>query len=323
MLDQLRLESYGCCCKMRVTTAVSLLGWVGIITSVLAVLGGIVVAVVPPVISKQLIWILPGVVIILIFLIPLIINSFLIKRNRAGSFSGVKSIIQIICKFFLSLELIASLVLLFSMAALIALTVLGSSLLAGITDAANNGDLSQGLNLTGEQLQGWNNVQQVIQDSSKYEDYEACEILSQQANKVRQGLGELSGLSGDQPAPDPAAVLRCLSDAGPVFLAIFILAFVMALVWLIFLCLAIHGIRKNRKTLLNAYIIFNILLLLVPIALQILSLFTQPDPANILVGVIPGIIGNIVSFAYHIGFFVVLYNMMDVSLDYAQEMKRI
>merc|ERR1712154_416832 len=173
-------------------------------------------------------------------------------------------------------------------------------------------------NLTGEQLQGLNSVQQIIQDSSKYEDYEACEILSQQANKGRQGLGELSGLSGDQPAPDPAAVLRCLSDAGPVFLAIF-----MALVWLIFLCLAIHGIRKNRKSLLNAYIIFNILLLLVPIALQILSLFTQPDPANILVGVIPGIIGNIVSFAYHIGFFVVLYNMMDVSLDYAQEMKRI
>ena len=39
MLDQLRLESYGC--KMRVTTAVSLLGWTGIITGVLAIIAGI------------------------------------------------------------------------------------------------------------------------------------------------------------------------------------------------------------------------------------------------------------------------------------------
>ena len=41
MLDQLRLESYGLCCKMRVTTAVSLLGRVGIIISSLGLMAGI------------------------------------------------------------------------------------------------------------------------------------------------------------------------------------------------------------------------------------------------------------------------------------------
>ena len=92
---------------------------------------------------------------------------------------------------------------------------------------------------------------------------------------------------------------------------------------MVFLCLAIHGVRKNRKSLLNAYIIFNILLLVGPIALQILSLFTQPEPVNILSSVIPSILGNILVFLYHMGFFVVLYNMMDVSLDYDHEMKRI
>ena len=40
MLDHLRLESYGFCCKMRVTTAVALLGWVGIIISTLGFLSG-------------------------------------------------------------------------------------------------------------------------------------------------------------------------------------------------------------------------------------------------------------------------------------------
>jgi len=324
MLDQLRLEKYGCCCKIRVTTAVSLLGWVGLIVSVLAVLAGILVAVVPPVVTNpnQLIWILPGGVMILIFLIPLVINSILLKRNRARSFSGVKSIIQIICKFFLSLELICSLILVFSMAAMIALTALGSSLLELISNSANNGNLAQSLNLTGEELQGWNNFQEIVEDSKKFEDFEACDKLSDQANKVRQGLGELSGIP-DQTNVDPAAVVRCVSDAFPYFMAIFILAFVMAFVWLIFLCLAIHGVRKNRKNLVNAYIIFNILLLVVPIVLQILSLFTQTDQVTPLFGVVPSIIGNILLFSYHIGFFVVLYNMMDVSLDYGHEMKRI
>ena len=53
MLDQLRLESYGCCCRMKVYTAVALLGWVGIITSVLAVIAGITVAVLSTLYSHQ------------------------------------------------------------------------------------------------------------------------------------------------------------------------------------------------------------------------------------------------------------------------------
>ena len=126
MLEQLRLESYGCCCKMRVTTAVGILGWIGIIISILFIIGGILLAVIPPVVNSDLlILIVPGVVIILVWLLPLIINSILIKRNRACSFGGVKSLIQIICKIFLSLELIYSLVLFFSMLTLLTLTVVG------------------------------------------------------------------------------------------------------------------------------------------------------------------------------------------------------
>merc|ERR1711913_98890 len=58
MLDQLRLESY-CCCKLRLTTAVAVLGWVGILVSVLVIVGGILLAVIPPVLSEQFILILP------------------------------------------------------------------------------------------------------------------------------------------------------------------------------------------------------------------------------------------------------------------------
>ena len=87
MLDQLRLESYGC--KMRVKTAVSLLGWAGIIISVLGVLGGILLAVVTPPEFSELgmgFYIFLFLYIFFIFLMLLTMNIFLIKRNRAGSF---------------------------------------------------------------------------------------------------------------------------------------------------------------------------------------------------------------------------------------------
>merc|ERR1711953_461300 len=138
MLDQLRLESY-CCCKLRLTTAVAVLGWVGVLGSVLVIVGGILLAVIPPVLSEQFILILPGVILILIWLIPLIINSILIKRNRAGSFSGVKSIIQVICKIFLSLELIVSIILILSM---LALTAVGTNLPGIVGNVINNANLS-------------------------------------------------------------------------------------------------------------------------------------------------------------------------------------
>merc|ERR1712079_860853 len=309
MLDQLRLESY-CCCKLRLTTAVAVLGWVGVLVSVLVIVGGILLAVIPPVLSEQLI-------LILIWLIPLIINSILIKRNRAGSFSGVKSIIQVICKIFLSLELIVSIILIFSMLAMIALTAVGTNLPGIVGNVINNGNLS----LTSDERQGLSQLEQIFRNGSQYEDFAACDVIKQQVEAARRNLGEPT--VSQAPDLDSAALLRCLKDASPIFMAIFIVALAMALLWMIFLCLAIHGVRKNRKSLLNAYIIFNILLLVGPIALQILSLFTQPEPVDILSSVISSILGNILVFLYHMGFFVVLYNMMDVSLDYDHEMKRI
>ena len=316
MLDQLRLESY-CCCKLRLTTAVAVLGWVGVLVSVLVIVGGILLAVIPPVLSEQFILILPGVILILIWLIPLIINSILIKRNRAGSFSGVKSIIQVICKIFLSLELIVSIILIFSMLAMIALTAVGTNLPGIVGNVINNANLS----LTSDERQGLSQLEQIFRNGSQYEDFAACDVIKQQVEAARRNLGEPT--VSQAPDLDSAALLRCLKDASPIFMAIFIVALAMALLWMVFLCLAIHGVRKNRKSLLNAYIIFNILLLVGPIALQILSLFTQPEPVDILSSVIPSILGNILVFLYHMGFFVVLYNMMDVSLDYDHEMKRI
>ena len=177
MLDQLRLESYGC--NMRVTTAVSLLGWAGIIISVLSILSGILVAVIATVASPPMfrklgmgIYTTSGVVVIIIFLMLLIMNILLIKRNRAGSFDLVKKMLANICKLFLSLELIASLGLVIFMAALTAL-------------------------------------------SSKLYSF--------------------------------------------VLVALLIVAIIMCLVWMIFVCLAIHGVRKNSKSLLNVYIKYSIL----------------------------------------------------------------
>merc|ERR1712212_909020 len=126
----------------------------------------------------------------------LIMNIFLIKRNKAGSFDLVKKMLRIICKFFLSLELIVSLGLFILMTTLTAL-------------------------------------------------------FSKSYSFVN--------------------------------LVMFIVIIIMSLVWMIFVCLAIHGVRKNRKNLLRAYIIFTLVLALMQL-LRILSIFTKSDP---LVVVIP------------------------------------
>ena len=46
-----------------------------------------------------------------------------------------------------------------------------------------------------------------------------------------------------------------------------------------------------------------------------LFIFTPSDVATVLVGVVPRVLLSIVYFFYHLGFFVVLYNIMDVSLE--------
>ena len=96
MLDQLRLESYGFCCKMRVDSAVSLLGWMGIIISSLGLMAGIALVIVSSldIISRYF----SGLAII-IPLVLLMLNIFLIKRNSARSFIGVKNILRILCIF--------------------------------------------------------------------------------------------------------------------------------------------------------------------------------------------------------------------------------
>merc|ERR1711988_842398 len=193
MLDQLRLESY-CCCKLRLTTAVAVLGWVGVLVSVLVIVGGILLAVVPPVLTEEFILILPGVVLILI--------CILIKRNRAGSFSGVKSIIQVICKIFLSLELIVSIILIFSMLAMIALTAVGTNLPGIVGNVINNANLS----LTSDERQGLSQLEQIFRNGSQYEDFAACDVIKQQVEAARRNLGEPA--VSQAPDLDSAALLR-------------------------------------------------------------------------------------------------------------------
>lgn len=138
-MDQRRLESYFRWFRMKVTTTVSFLAWTGIIISVLAIIAGILTAVllnremdsnakilryVPIIISPlspyplyELLPLpnipllslpniprtIPGVIIL--FIILLLISILLLKKNSIGNCCGV---IRIICKFFLSIHLIAS-----------------------------------------------------------------------------------------------------------------------------------------------------------------------------------------------------------------------
>ena len=125
MLDQHILKSYGFGYKMRVTTAVSLLGWVGIIISSQALIGGFFLVIVPSSLTfnddiyGDLSMMMPktktenpaiitfGVVLFILSLALLILNIILIQRNRSASFIGVKRILRTLCYFWLSLQLIA------------------------------------------------------------------------------------------------------------------------------------------------------------------------------------------------------------------------
>ena len=124
MLDHLRLESYGFCCKMRVTTAVTLLGLAGIIISFTDLIAGILAAldnyetvqhshhsIFPPIFHSKFSFsildeFIPYSLSHIIFIIPLIMNIILIKRNCARNFIGVRSVIRIICIFYFSFYLI-------------------------------------------------------------------------------------------------------------------------------------------------------------------------------------------------------------------------
>ena len=238
MLDQLSLESYGC--RMRVTTAVSILGWMGIIISVLVIIADILAAsmdfsLLSEYASALMVIVYVFIVVmIIIFLILLIMNTFLIKRNSARSFSGVKSIIKIICKFNLSIQMIVSILIISG--SLVQITVTGKLTSASLPD---------------------------------------------------QNL--VSSLS--------LASVIC----------------VVGIVWMIFLSLAIHGIRKNRKSLIKAYIMFTIVFLI----LEIVYFFREISFKII------GDLLTIVGYTHQIGYFVVLYNIMDISLDNGHEMNTV
>ena len=85
-MDQPRLETF--CCRMRVTTAVSLIGWSGIIISTLALLVSLHML---SVYEDQVSLCLTPI----IFIVLLIMNILLVKRNRADNFSEVKSILSL------------------------------------------------------------------------------------------------------------------------------------------------------------------------------------------------------------------------------------
>jgi len=249
MLDQLRLESYGFCCKMRVTTAVTLLGMAGITISIVAITVGFLAALdtyilVPFILIRPIdflewdrilsIWRIYGVSVIIIFLILLIMNIFLIKRIRTGSFSEVKSVLRVICGFFLSLHLIASI---------------------------------------------FTFITSIVGLSTRW----------------RFGFPEVD---------IPVCIIGFVS--------------------MIFVCLAIHGVRKNIKRLINVYIIFNIVVVTIEIVLFIVWIWRSnlpaPDINDIFKYDVTMIILTIVYSFYRFGLFVVLYNIMDVSVDDSQKM---
>jgi len=260
-LNQLRLESYGFCCKMRVIRAVTLLGMAGITISIVAIIAGFLAAldiytVIPFILDRPLTFLhlvvisasasasvdpyyiilrTYGVFVIIIFLILLIMNFFLIQKIRTASFSEVKSVIRVICEFFLSIHLIASIFIFIT-------SIVG-------------------------QLTRW-----------------------------QFGFPEVD-------------------------IPVYIIGFVS----IIFVCLAIYGVRKNSKRLINAYIIFNIVVVTIEIVLSIIY-FTRyhetfPEfPAPDILYEVTTILLTIVYSFYRFGLFVTLYNIMDVSVDDSQKM---
>ena len=93
------------------------------------------------------------------------------------------------------------------------------------------------------------------------------------------------------------------------FLAFLLLTFV----WIVIVCLAMHGTRKNMKRPISAYIIFSMVWLL-------LQAYNDKPDSLALLDVTSSSLKIIVTFLYNIGYFVVLYNIMNVSPDNCQEM---
>ena len=236
MLNTIRLEKYEFC-SGRITTAVTVLGWTGIITSVISIL------VIAAKFIIQDISIPIAIIGHLLFIFLLIINiRVLIERNRASSFSGVKSNIQIICKFTLSLQLIVN-------------------ILAMVTLIATKMD---------------------------YIDMDDIYI-------------EMDIYIDDK---------------------VYFVAFLLTFVWIVMVCLAIHGTRKNMKKPISVYIIFSMVWLFLQAYNEFLSLYNEPESLSLL-GVISSSLKIIVDFLYNIGYFVVLYNIMDFSPDNCQDINHI
>jgi len=103
-----------------------------------------------------------------------------------------------------------------------------------------------------------------------------------------------------------------------------------ALIIITFSSLGIHGVRMNKKGLLNVYIIFNIVMMVMYLtgAIQqtpfyyypVIKKMTQPSNEDDLVKLIKfslKVSCTTVSFFYNFELFVVFYNMMNVSEDEA------
>merc|ERR1711988_1638368 len=245
MYDQLRLEKYGLCCKMKVTTVVSILGWVGLVSSILESLILLILPIVLWSLLRAYVW---AIVMFLIcspiFLFSLITRSILLKRNKARNFSGVKKIMKIICQSYLSLRLIGGLII-----AVIFLIIL------------------------------------ILWSMALLTNFEATSFIDKSEDSAETEL------------PKSIHII------------------------MVFNCIGIHGVRENRKNIINAFIIFNIVELMVFILYSVIlySVFTSLDD------IIPVVTATVVLLllSYQIGHFVVVYNMIDVSEEYGHEMRRV
>jgi len=239
MWDQLRMESYGFCCKMRVITAVSLLGWSGIIISIMAIIklpfiNSLATTSIIDLIDKT------GMIIPVIFLI---LNIILIKRNSARNFTGVRSVIRIICIFFLSLYLI---------------TILSSQLFSI-----------------------W--FKTLLYSQNGIPDLRGIyafisQLLIPLISCVLVERGKIDGLSIGLIVllliscyPILMFSLHQVNEG-----AIEIVKFLLGPLRIFFHCLAIHGFRKNRKRFINANIIFSMVLVMTNIVLSIVDGVTVP-----------------------------------------------
>ena len=93
-----------------------------------------------------------------------------------------------------------------------------------------------------------------------------------------------------------------------------------------FFSLGIQGVGTNKKGLLNVYIIFSIVLMVMYLAdmIQESPFYYHPDFNEGITELIKfslNVFSTTVSFFYNFGLFVVLYNMVDVREDEARELE--